>query len=488
VVYNSLLKKERQAAHERIALVMEQLFPDRLPEFCETLAFHFKQGRSLLKAVDYLIKSGDKCLKRYAVEESHHHFKEAFDLLSSKPDRTKEEDGLLIGLLIKWALVFYYRGDFKGLTDLLFAHEDLAESLEDKARLGMFWAWFGFSLFIRDRFMDSYDYLLKALDLGEEIHDQQVVGYACTWLAWTCSGLGPLDEAVKFGERGHEIAKSLPSDHYLYFKSLGGIGFARSFMGDGKRAIEAGDDLLDYGQKHSNIRCMVMGHYITGLGHSVTGDNPSSINSLEKAIQVSMDPCYSLFPRSFLGISYLMDGRFQEAEDVLNEVLTFSRNFGTEIFGSPAYGCLGVVSIVKGHMSQGLKMLEESIRAAKENESRYFYSLYEILLGTVYLQIVQGEGELSLSTMFKNIGFLVKNVPFAAKKAEDHFSKAIEVAKEIGAKSLQGMACLNLGLLHKAKKRTEQARKRITEAVQLFEQCEAETSLKQAKEALASLG
>ena len=84
VVYNSLLKKERQAAHERIALVMEQLFPGRLPEFCETLAFHFKQGGSSLKAVDYLIKSGEKSLKRYAVEESHQYFKEAFDLLSSK--------------------------------------------------------------------------------------------------------------------------------------------------------------------------------------------------------------------------------------------------------------------------------------------------------------------------------------------------------------------------------------------------------------------
>ena len=88
--------------------------------------------------------------------------------------------------------------------------------------------------------------------------------------------------------------------------------------------------------------------------------------------------------------------------------------------------------------------------------------------------------------MFKNIGFLVKNVPFAGKKAEDHFSKAIEVAKEIGAKGFQGLACFNLGLLHKAKKRTEQARKCITEAVQLYEQCEAETYLKQAKEALAS--
>ena len=87
--------------------------------------------------------------------------------------------------------MFYYQGDFKGLTDLLFAHEDLAESLEDKVRLGMFYAWLGFSLSFRGRVRDSRDYLLKALDLGEEIHDQQVVGYACTWLAWTCPLLGP---------------------------------------------------------------------------------------------------------------------------------------------------------------------------------------------------------------------------------------------------------------------------------------------------------
>ncbi|KKK82655.1 hypothetical protein LCGC14_2801220, partial [marine sediment metagenome] len=54
VVYNGLLKKERQAIHERIGLVMEQLFHDRLSEHYETLAFHFKQGQSVLKAFDYL--------------------------------------------------------------------------------------------------------------------------------------------------------------------------------------------------------------------------------------------------------------------------------------------------------------------------------------------------------------------------------------------------------------------------------------------------
>jgi len=42
VVYNGRLKKDRQALHERIGLVVEQLFHDRLPEFNETLAYHYR--------------------------------------------------------------------------------------------------------------------------------------------------------------------------------------------------------------------------------------------------------------------------------------------------------------------------------------------------------------------------------------------------------------------------------------------------------------
>jgi hypothetical protein len=49
------------------------------------------------------------------------------------------------------------------------------------------------------------------------------------------------------------------------------------------------------------------------------------------------------------------------------------------------------------------------------------------------------------------------------------------------------MAYLDLGLLHRTKGRTGQARKCISEAIQIFEQTEAEGFLKQAKEALASV-
>ncbi|MCF8146908.1 MAG: AAA family ATPase [Deltaproteobacteria bacterium] len=149
VVYNGLLKKERREIHERIGQVIESLFHDRLPEFYEALAYHYKQGESALKALDYLMKAGEKATKRYALEDAHRCYEEAYEVLGSKSGRTGEEHCLLLDLVLQWALVFYYRGDYKGLSDLLSNHRDLAESVGDRSRLGMFYSWVGTTLYYR---------------------------------------------------------------------------------------------------------------------------------------------------------------------------------------------------------------------------------------------------------------------------------------------------------------------------------------------------
>jgi tetratricopeptide (TPR) repeat protein len=138
-------------------------------------------------------------------------------------------------------------------------------------------------------------------------------------------------------------------------------------------------------------------------------------------------------------------------------------------------------------MSEGLRLLEQGHQMYLDDESPPFCAQGEYTLGSVYLQIVERAAPMSLSTVAKNISFLVKNVPFASKKAEEHFSKAIEVAEEIGAKGILARAYLGLGLLFKATKRRDQARDCIFQAIQVFEECGAEGPLKKAKEALASL-
>jgi len=160
---------------------------------------------------------------------------------------------------------------------------------------------------------------------------------------------------------------------------------------------------------------------------------------------------------------------------------------GCEVWGTTAEILVGLTYIANGQMSQGLKMVEKARDAHQKNKRRGRLAMPEYVLGKIYLQIVEGENLPSFSILARNIGFMVKNVPAAGKKAEEHFKRTIEIAKEVGAKGWMAASYMDLGLLHKAKKRTDQAKECISKAIELFEKCEAEIYMQQAKRALASL-
>ncbi|MCF8130885.1 MAG: AAA family ATPase [Deltaproteobacteria bacterium] len=488
VVYNGLLKKERQEIHERIGQSMELIFHDRISEFFEALSFHFSRGKSLLKAVDYLAKSSEKALKRFALEEAHAYCRQAFELLNDKKDRTLQEDHILLDLILKWALVYNHKGDFKGLHELLMEFEHFAVSLGDKPKLGMYYAWLGFILCVRGKAREGYSYLSKSLALGEETNDFLVIAYACTWLTWTCWDLGLLDEARRCGERAQELQRMFfPENHYIHFSSLGGLGHICSATGESKKALEIGEKHLAYSRKHSDVRSAVFGYIDLGFGYFIAGDFGKAVASFNEAYQTSPDPFFAMYAQFWFGASYLMENRADEAEVQLQEVLRFVQEYGTEIFENSTIAFLGVVSILKGGMKKGMEMLKKSTSNQFAGGRRSIYALLEHTLGNVYLQIAKGEGPKSFSFMLKNIGFLFKSIPFAKRYAETHFNRAIKISREIGAKFTLAAALMDLGNLNKIRKRSDEARRNLTEAAQLFEECGADEFLKQTKKALESV-
>jgi tetratricopeptide (TPR) repeat protein len=486
IVYNGLLKKQRREIHEQIAQVIESIFKNRLAEFNETLAYHFVRGLSDIKAVDYLVKSGEKSLSRYAVEEAHQYFRKAYDILASKAELSEAEKIILIDILNSWGYSYYYLGEFKEFIDLFKSHQVMAESLQDKAKVGMFYAWFGIAHFMAGKSKDSYDYLCKGLELGEKAGDQKVVGYACAWLPFACGEMGNFAEGIGYGERAQKIAESFPSDQYLFFKSLAGLCIIYSYKGDTNKVFEGAKRLLEYGEKFANSRSKVFGHWMKSFGHWSAGDMESAQKSNERAIEVALDPVYTECPKATLGVYLVLGGQLQEAENVLQSCMEYCENHGAGQFSVACQVYLAPILIAKGDMQQGKELLEKARKALISNQKRVHYALSEYILGEVNSQIATGPKP-SLSIMAKNIGFLVKNVPFATKKAEEHFHKAIEFLEEIGAKGYIGQVYLSLGLLYKTTRRTEQARQCILEAINLFQECQAETYLKQANEALGSL-
>ncbi len=343
--------------------------------FAETLAFHFSRSRSNVKAVEYLVKSGKKSLARYAVEEAHQYFRKAYDILASKEELSEAEKIILIDILNSWGYAYYYLGEIKEFIDIFSSHQALAESLDDKARAGMFYAWFGIAHYMAGKSKDSYEYLCKGLELGEKAGNQKVVGYACTWLTFTCGELGLFAEGIGYGERAQKIAESFPSDQYLFFKSLAGLCWIYFYMGDTRRIFEGAKRLLEYGERNANSRCKVFGHWVNTLGYLVVGDMKSSQKSSEKAIEVALDPFYAQFPKLTLGIAYFLGGQLQEAEKVLQSSLDFSEKHGMGQISLISQCFLAPILIAKGHMKQGLEMLEKVRQNSIKNQRRVMFAV-----------------------------------------------------------------------------------------------------------------
>ena len=467
VAYSSLLLKKRKEVHESIGRAIEALYPNRLDEFYEALAFHYKNGASTDKAIYYLTKAAEKSFDRYAVEESHHHYIEAYELLYPRVGQVKGAEVQLIDLLIKWSYVFYFLGDFKGWIELLEAHRALAESLDDKARLGMFYGWLGLALQVIGKYKDSYQYLHKALQLGEESKSELVIGYACCWLSWTCGWLGLLDEAVASGEKAQEICRCFEEDQYFYYKSLSGLANAYFTMGQRQKVTEAGQALLEYARARGSIRCGVMGHYTMALSFSMDGDFASAIEHCHKGIEIAADPFYTYIPRLWLAICYLSNGQLEESEDVLKEVLAFSRDSGSGYLEDTAHELLAWASFARGD-TQALAAIDDIVQK-------------------MLARGLKSNCVIAYRTMGNSCMLLLGATPDASQKARDYLNKAIELAGEIGAKGELGIAYLGLSQLHSAEGDKDKARHCISEALSLFEQCELTTYLGQAKQALESL-
>jgi tetratricopeptide (TPR) repeat protein len=159
-----------------------------------------------------------------------------------------------------------------------------------------------------------------------------VVGYACTWLPFTCADLGLLDEGLAYGERAIDISKSIPQDQYLYFKSRAALGFAYFYQGKRKETYNAGKTILEYGRRHSNIRSQVMGYWIMAFGYIIEEKRSDAVECLVTALQISSDPFYSQFVKLVLGNVYTAAGQLGKAEGLLNDVASYSRTFGCEHF------------------------------------------------------------------------------------------------------------------------------------------------------------
>ena len=142
VAYNSLLLKRRKEIHEKIGDAIEELYPDRLEEYYELLAYHYMRSDNKQKAVVYLDLANQKAAKLNAMEEAKAYFEQAMKLLDTLPDTKDNQEQRIILLVNQW-LVFTLLFQVPEYYDHLTRYESVAIGLENQGLLGAFYVGMG---------------------------------------------------------------------------------------------------------------------------------------------------------------------------------------------------------------------------------------------------------------------------------------------------------------------------------------------------------
>jgi class 3 adenylate cyclase/tetratricopeptide (TPR) repeat protein len=100
-VYHNILRRRRVVFHQQVAEAMERLYGDNLEEYYEQLAHHYAQAEAWPKALEYLMKAGDKAAAAYANADAIAFYTRALEVC----------DGLGDGALSVAAAAAQKRGD-----------------------------------------------------------------------------------------------------------------------------------------------------------------------------------------------------------------------------------------------------------------------------------------------------------------------------------------------------------------------------------------
>lgn len=84
--YEAMLTRHRKAFHQRVGEAIEALYEEQIEEYYELLAYHYSRSDHKEKAIEYLVKAGQKAAARYANQEALGYLEEALKLAEGAAD------------------------------------------------------------------------------------------------------------------------------------------------------------------------------------------------------------------------------------------------------------------------------------------------------------------------------------------------------------------------------------------------------------------
>jgi class 3 adenylate cyclase/tetratricopeptide (TPR) repeat protein len=496
VAYEGLLLRDRQVLHAKVARSIEAQFPDRVAEMVETLAYHYQRSGLVEPAVKYLRLAGAKALAQYSMEEAHHHYRSAHELLAAADGSSgldpATRDLLMLGTALDWSHAFYYTGEYQALLALQAEHVGLAERVGDPALEARWLAWVGMAEWTGKAAISRPIELLEAAYArADACGDPTGKGYAAAWLIWALWMNGQTERSIAMLGEVETFVDQIPDPYdrrYVTLKSLGGAGTAAASAGRLSEAVGLAKELQAISDSTGNRRAGSLAHCVSAAVHFVLGDGPEFSRQAQLAIDIEADPIYAQLANSWYVGGKVALGDVAEAAERHEVVGHLPRESGNALMGAQADVYDASIAILQGRLRHASKRLDAIRRERQEAGDAWLMGTIDAVFASMAARIATKEADGSALAALANPGFVKRHVIGAAKKGRTRLLAYDRAAEENGYHGLRASTAFELGKLAMATGRPDEAREYFRRMVQILADFPESTYHREATARLAELG
>ncbi|MCH8345893.1 MAG: AAA family ATPase [Chloroflexi bacterium] len=487
VAYSTLLLERRKALHSIVAAAIEELYADRLTEHYEALAHHYYEGQEWEKALDYLVRAGEKAAAAFANQDALAYYDRALracDHMSDVPVETlmgiyggKAGVSLTIN---DWTAVVTNYGHLRELAGgagnraveglalggvafgHVWTHEfDLAEAAahealsladdinDDAIRAGAFFV-IGFLDNLRGNLAPARQRMTEAIRLSQETGQPAYEVFGHWFQSLNHSWRGLYEQAHRIAEE----AVAAGEQHHVTFPLLiNKWAQALAFASHGRYddAIAALRDTIAMCERMGDNSVQSRAWNTLGWVHGELCDWEKGIEFNQKGLDLALvlgDPEITINAQINLADYAFATGEREQARRELDELyasLPQRQEWMKWRYSQHIMHSLGEVLLAAGETERALALADECLTLAESTETRKNVVKGRRLRG----QALLAQGKLA--------------------EAEEEFATALEVAKEIGNPPQLWKTHAALGDLRQAQDRPDDARKAYRDALAVIE-------------------
>jgi len=474
VAYNSLLQKRRKEIHEKIGGAIEELWPHRLEEFYEMLAYHYSKSENFEKAYQYFKLSGVKAMRKHSNLEAVRYFKGAIELLVKMPkidDHKKEQFDVRLSMAYAMVYTHWPEGSLENIR----VCEQLAKELGDERSLAHYLSVYGlYHGWKKGDLRRGIKYSADAFRKAEQINDVGLMastgGYLCLLYWWSGKCKGVIDVAPKIItllEKTERRPDFFGNPYNLYSAIHGWYANCSAMVGNFEEAISYLEKGINFAIEIKNKGALAVLELQYGWLQNFRGDGKNAIPHLQNLIRYCEEGQFFLFPIAWgnLGWSHFLLGDLKTAREFIEKGLKIFGEAKVQIDRGLFYWLLGMIHLESGDLKNSQCRAEKALKLSQKAQQIWIEGFALILLGRIFGRMDQPHLEI----------------------AEKYILNGIKILKELELKALYAQGYFFLGEIFAESGQHNKALESLDEAKGMFHEMGMEYWLSKTRGMLESL-